>query len=382
MKIAVIGAGHAGVDAAASAQKAGAEVVVFSNERMLPYFRPRLPSVAFGQLAPEEITMHPASWYSDRGIDLRLDAPVEAIDTATLTLTCRGSRDPFDALVLALGATPCTPCVAGLSANMPVFQLWSMKDACRIREQVAPGRRLVIIGGGILGLETALRAHEAGLEVTILERQSRMMPRQFGEEGSKVIQATIEALGIKVMTDVYVDSVSGRGDGIDLRMQGETEISADLLLFSIGAVPNDEMAASAGLETSHGIGVNQFLQTGAARIFAAGDASRLGGRTHCTVRNATAQGKLAGANAVAVLQGGAMQAHREQILPIFFKSPEIELHAAGVPASGALVEERLDDGSIHARYRVVVRDGGRIVGVQMIGTREGFEELAARVISG
>lgn len=382
MKIAVIGAGHAGVEAAGSAQKAGARVVLFSNERMLPYFRPRLPGVAFGQLAPEEITMRPAAWYADRGIDLRLDAPVAAIDPATLTVECRGVRESFDALVLAPGARPRPPCVAGLTPGLPVFQLWSMDVACRIREQVVPGHRLVIVGGGILGLETALRAREAGLEVTLLEHQPRLMPRQFGAEGSRIIQTTLETLGIAVRTDAAVSSVTGRGADLGLCLQGGTEIAAELLLFSIGTLPNDDMAAAAGLEAAHGISVNQFLQIGATRIFAAGDVSLLGGRTHCTVRNAMAQGKLAGTNVVAALQGSAMQPHREQVYPIFFKSPEIELHAAGVPASGALVEERLDDGRDPARYRAVVRDNGRIVGVQMIGTREGFDELAAGVMGG
>ena len=99
----------------------------------------------------------------------------------------------------------------------------------------------------------------------------------------------------------------------------------------------------------------------------------------CSVRNAATQGKLAGANAVAAVSGLALQAHHPQPYPVFFKSPEIELYAIGHPADGTLSEERVDNGQEPLRYRAVVKEGSQTVGVQMVGTREGFDALSADV---
>ena len=379
MKIAVIGAGHAGVEAAASARQAGAEVVLFSNESVLPYFRPRLPGVAFGQLEPGAITMRPREWYDARGIELRLEAAVTSIAPRERGVVSRAGSEKFDALVLASGSVPRLPPVEGLVDDVPFFTLWSLDDAFRIRRFAAPGRRLVVVGGGILGLEAALRGCEAGMRVTVIECLPRLMPLQFGEAAADVICTTLKKCGLQIMTSTRVAGLAEQEEGTALQLTDGTALETDLVLFATGAQPLADLAREAGLSTACGIMVDSFLQTSATGIFAAGDVAQVGGQVQCSVRNAAVQGKLAGANAVAAAAGRPLQAHHPQPYPVFFKSPEIELYAIGRPADGSLSEERLDDGRDPLRYRIVVKEGTRIVGVQMVGTREGFDALAADV---
>jgi NADPH-dependent 2,4-dienoyl-CoA reductase/sulfur reductase-like enzyme len=379
MRIIVIGAGHAGVEAAASARQAGADVVLFSEERSLPYFRPRLPSVAFGQLAPEAIAIHPSAWYAAKGIDLRLDAAVRAIDPVGRTVCSAAGREPYDALVLAAGAVPLMPAIEGLSPDLPLHTLWSQADAARLRGQAASGRHLVVVGGGILGLEAALRAREANLEVTVVERMNRLMPMQFGAAGSAVIQDTLESIGVTVLTDARLMAVDRHAEGVRLMLANREPLQADLMLLAIGARPNLALARAAGLKTDLGICVDGYLQTSASNVFAAGDAAQPGAVPRCSVRSATSQGRLAGANAAAAAAGSPLTRHDNREFPVLFKSRELELCAIGKTVSDLLTESRLDDGVQPSRYQAVVRDGSAVVGVQMIGTREGFDGLASQL---
>jgi NAD(P)H-nitrite reductase large subunit len=379
MKIAVIGAGHAGVEAAASARQAGAEVVLFSSESVLPYFRPRLPGVAFGQLEPGAITMRPQEWYDARGIELRLEAAVTSIVPRERCVVSRAGSEKFDALVLAWGSVPRLPPVEGLVDGVPNFTLWSMDDALRIRKFVAPGQRLVVVGGGILGLEAALRGREAGMQVTVIECLPQLMPMQFGEAAAGVIRATLEQRGLRILTGTRVLGVAGQGIGVALQLADGATLEADMVLFATGAQPQVNLAREAGIETVRGICVDAFLQTGCAGIFASGDVAQVGGQVQCSARSAAAQGKLAGANAAATASGRTLQAHHLQPYPVFFKSPEIELYVIGRTAGGPLTEERLDDAQDPLRYRCVVKDGTETVGVQMVGTREGFDALSCEV---
>jgi NAD(P)H-nitrite reductase large subunit len=379
MRIAIIGAGHAGVEAAASARQAGADVVLFSDESVLPYFRPRLPSVAFGQMTPDAIAIHPLDWYAAKGIELRLDAAVAGLETATRTVLSKAGREVFDAVVLANGAVPRLPGLDGLQPGLPVFTLWNQADAAKLCAQAKPGRRLVVVGGGILGIEAALRACEAGLDCTVLERLPRLMPMQFGETGSAAIRTTLESLGIRIMTGDRLMAIQPRSGGVRL-LRGDAEpVDADCVLFAIGAAPNAAMGRAAGLAVARGICVDEHLQTPSPRIFAAGDVAQLGDTVRCSVRSAAVQGRLAGANAAAAAAGAPLARHENQEYPVFFKSRELELYAIGRTVSDLLVEARLDDGTEPGRHRVVVKDGEAVVGVQMVGTREGFDDLAARM---
>ena len=380
MHIGIIGAGHAGIEAALAARQAGAAVTVFSAEPMLPYYRPRLVAVAMGQVAPEGIAMHPAAWYEERGIRLRM-TPATALDVAARTVVSGGIPEMFDAIVLACGSLPRRPRFSGETSPMPIFTLWSMADATAIRQRVRPGARLVVIGGACLGVETALRASEQKMRVEIVEQMPCLMPLLLGGGAADFLRRQLEARGIRIRAGHAVAAFMEKADGATgVRLDDGTVLDADLVLVCIGASPNVLLARQAGLATARGIQADACLQA-APGIFVAGDVCQAEGHpARGAVREASAQGRLAGCNAAACATGGVLQAFAPTVIPVSVRCAGVEVNVAGQACGEGVSEERLDNGAPGGGFRAVVHhaDGG-IAGVQMIGTREGFDALAAQL---
>jgi nitrite reductase (NADH) large subunit len=379
MRIGIIGGGPAGIEAALAVRHANAEATLFTAEPVLPYFRPRLVGVAMGQVAPDAIAMHPAEWYSERGICLRMGEPVAALDIAARRVqTAAGASTSFDAIVIATGSKPVRPRFAGETSVSPVFTLWSLADANAIRNRAHPGSRLVVIGGGILGLECALRARERQMEVTVVEKLPRLLPMRFGEAASALLQSVLKGKGIsfrigQAVTGIHTTPAS---DGsIRVHLSEGAPIDADLALVCIGAGPDLSLARQAGLATGRGILTDAFLQA-APGIWVAGDVSEAAGRPAIgMVRESAAQGRTAGANVLSGLSGGAQQPFVPEIAPISLHCAGVDLCAAGQVGGVGVFEQRLDNGERAGVLRMVTRNASRLVGVQMIGSREGFEEL-------
>ncbi|MFZ4395360.1 MAG: NAD(P)/FAD-dependent oxidoreductase [Kiritimatiellia bacterium] len=382
MHIGIIGSGHAGIEAAVAARQAGAEATLFSAEEVLPYFRPRLVAVAMGQTASEEIAMHPAAWYEERGIRLRLATPATALDVAARTIVAGGVAETFDALVLACGALPRRPRFPGETPATPIYTLWSMTDAMAIRQQVRAGARLVVMGGSSLGIECAWRACEQQLRVTLVEKLPHLMPQSLGAGAAGFLRQSLEGRGMTVHTGQGVASLAGRTDGAtDLGLEDGTRLAADLILVCIGAAPNLALARGAGLATGRGLQTDACLQA-APGVFVAGDVCEADKRpARGAVREATAQGRLAGANAVACVAGGQLRPFQPVVVPGAVRCTGLEIYVAGVAGGEGLREERLDEaGGRAGGYRAVVRHAdGRVAGVQMVGTREGFDALAGQI---
>jgi len=381
MHIGIIGAGHAGIEAAVAARQAGAEVTVFSAEDVLPYFRPRLVAVAMGQVAPNEIGMHPSAWYEERGIRLRLSTPVTMLDVATRTIVTGEVSERFNAIVLACGASPHRFDVRGKTCDMPIFALWSMADAEKFRQKVRPGARLVVIGGSSLGIECALRANEQRMKVTVLEQMSRLMPRHLGAGAAAFVQQQLEGRGIAIQTDRVLASFGEAADGESLvvRLNDGSALEADLVLVSIGSAPELFLARQSGLATGRGICTDACLQASPG-IFVAGDVCQAAGQpARGVVREAMAQGRLAGTNATAFGSGSALQTFVPLAISTTVHCCGFEINFAG-QAGAALTEDRLDDGAAGNVFRSVTRHAdGTLAGVQMIGTREGIDELVAKI---
>lgn len=380
MRIGIIGAGHAGVEAARVAREAGAAVTLFSAEHVLPYYRPRLVAVAFGQAELSTIHLHPAEWYAGQGIDVRLGTAAESLDVGTRTVVAGGTTHAFDGLVLAPGALPILPPFAR-DAGPTVCPLWSAEQAQAIRARVRSGGRIVVVGGGILGIEAALRALDAGMEVTIVELMDRLMPAQFGEQASTVLLRRLRERHIRVLLGHGIVSVSAGSDTARLTLDDGQTLDAELCLVSIGARPATGLVAPAGLGMARGITVDAFLQTTGAGCFAAGDAIQLAGVTRCSMKEATTQGKVAAFNLVAHLQGRSLQAYQAETSALSFRAKDFEFYSIGQPG-GVGYEDHLLEGSTESVIRALVLKDGLPVGVQMIGSREGFDDYAAAVKRG
>ena len=348
MRIGIIGAGHAGIEAAAAAHTAGADVVVFSDEPVAPYFRPRLVSVAMGQTAPEEIALHPPAWYAARGIVLRRDCAVSALQAADHAVTAGGATERFDALVLACGSQPVRPAFARAAAGLPVFNLWTQREALDIRARVRPGARLVVIGGGLLGVECALRAVAVGAVAILVEQQPCLLPGLLSQGAAAALQQQVSAAGVTVRTGCGVASLAASAAGdIAATLDDGAILEADLVLVCIGAAPRLDLARAAGLATARGVLADTCLQV-APGVFVAGDAAQAGRPAQGVVREAVAQGRLAGANAAAWAGGKTLQ-------PFVPVPPQVSLRCGSVKVELA---RHADDDATGERLRALRPDAG------------------------
>jgi NAD(P)H-nitrite reductase large subunit len=378
MRIGIIGAGHAGFEAAGAASDAGADVVLFGKEKCLPYWRPRLTALAFGQVAPASMFIRPAEWYVTKRIDLRPDAEVSGIDGAGPAVMAGGRIERFDGLILCVGAEPVRP-PSFAAAGLAVSVLWNMAHANALRSRIRAGGTMVIIGGGILGVEAALLAAGFGMHVVVVEKAERLMPAQFGVRASRLLEKRLTSKGIQVLAGRLATHFAPAGnDEAIVTLNDGSVIGPCICLVSIGAAPCLALAVAAGLKTDRGVLVDSSLQTSVPFVFAAGDVAQIGGITRCSIREAVTQGRIAGRNAVAAVRGEPRHEYVPQTLPLMFKSGDFELYTVG-PPGGDEYEEHFLEGSSEDVLRALVRKHGRLCGVQMIGTRHGFDDYLGQL---
>ncbi|WP_344899757.1 NAD(P)/FAD-dependent oxidoreductase [Actinomadura meridiana] len=276
-RIVVVGAGQAGGWTAVALREHGhqGEIVLVGAEAHPPYERPPLSKEFLrGPVPPERVAIKPASHYRDAGIELRLGAEATRLDRRRRTVTLGdGDELGYDRLVLATGSRPRrlpVPCAAAGR----VHHLRDLADADRLRGALASGTRLVVIGGGLIGMEVAAAAAERGLEVTVLERAGRLMERVLPPQVSDYLAGVHAAHGVRVLTGVEIDRVEAPGDEVSVRLGDGRAVAADHAVVGIGAVPNDGLAAAAGLAVRAGVLVDEFGATADPRIYAVGDVAR------------------------------------------------------------------------------------------------------------
>lgn len=374
MRIGIVGAGHAGVEAARHANSRGAQVVLFSQEPVYPYFRPRVVALAFGRVELEGMQLRPQEWYHNNGVDLRLDAPVIHIDIHAKAVTAGDTEELFDALILAAGASPV---LLALTREFPgdVIPLWSAGASLAIRERLRTARDLAIIGGGISGIESALYAREAGVAVTVIEKMERPMAAQFGPRATAILAHWLQERGIRLLTRRSVARLSRKDGRLNVVLDDACELPCDLVLTTVGATRKLELFQKAGIKTEKGIVVDEYLQASVPGVFACGDIAQRDHVRTATVLRAHQHGRGAADNAIAFLQGRPLTYVPEPVSPLSFKHNDIEFHSIGRPAGDNLEEKVLSDNG-ECVYRSILLEDGVLRGVQMIGSHEDFWKLA------
>lgn len=298
-KVVIVGAGIAGVSAAETLHKTDptAEIILISNDSVLPYYRMNLTRYLAGEYKPEELPLHPENWYAENGITLRLNEELSAIDPAAKQITfSSGKTETYDKLILTTGATPFVPPFPGVTKkNVTSLRTW--QDADFILNACKPGDQVVCVGGGILGLENAGGLTRRDVNVTVLEDQPWLLSRQLNEKAARIFEAYIKTIGITARTGVKTQELVG-GEKVDgvLLNTGET-LPARVVMISTGVRSNVAIARSAGLNVNQGIVVDDHMQTSNADIFAAGDAAEHRGIIYGTWGPARAEGITAGSTA-------------------------------------------------------------------------------------
>jgi NAD(P)H-nitrite reductase large subunit len=219
------------------------------------------------------------------------------------------------------------------------------------------------------------------MTVTIIELMDRLMPAQFGAKASAVLLRRLRDRGIHVHLGHGVKATEGDAAAVRLTLGDGHVLESDLCVVSIGARPDFRCARAGGLETDRGLLVDRFLQTRRAGCFAAGDVIQFEGVTRCSMKESTTQGRIAAHNVVAALQGRELHPYQPETSLLSFRSKDFEIYSLGQPG-GVGCEEHLLDGMTESVIRTLIMKDGIPLGVQMIGTREGFDEHAAAIRRG
>jgi 3-phenylpropionate/trans-cinnamate dioxygenase ferredoxin reductase component len=304
-KIVIIGAGQAATQAAISLRAGGfaGKITMLGEERALPYQRPPLSKAYLsGAMSMERVTLKPAESWAEDKVDVIVSTRVTGINRDLKNVTTQDSRRfDYDTLILATGSrVRKIPCAGADLAG--VHYLRTVADVDGLRGAMVAGKKLVVIGGGYIGLEVAAVARKAGLEVTILEAADRVLARVAPPAVSAFFEQLHMDAGVKVITNAKVTAITGDTHVTGVSLADGSVIDADAVLVGIGIIPNAELARDAGIIAPDGIETDKDARTSDPAVFAIGDcASRplvhYGDRRARleSVHNALEQGKLAAA---------------------------------------------------------------------------------------
>jgi len=362
-KIVIVGAGHCAGQLAARLRAEGfeGEVVLVGEERHVPYQRPPLSKqFVAGEVDVDRVHLRPADFYASQNVALELGSRAVAIDRGAHTVTLADGRSlGYDKLVLATGARPRALPVPGVDLA-GVDYLRHLDHANALRERLAPGVRLAVIGGGYIGLELAAVAAQKEMAVSVIEMESRLMSRVAAEPISEFYRQLHGQAGVDVRTGTRVVAFEGTRNVERVILEGDGSVDVDLVTIGIGVEPNVELAVECGLAAADGIEVDAYGRTEDADIYAAGDCSNhpsalYGRRVRLeSVHNAMAQAKVVAANLCA-------KATRYDEVPWFWSDQfDAKLQIAGLsegfdetvlrgdPGAGSFTVFYLEDGVIIA----------------------------------
>lgn len=370
----IVGAGQAGSELAAELRTQGhtGRVVMIGDEAGLPYKRPPL-SKGFltGAIPAEQLLIRNAAVYEKNNIEFIGSTSVTSIDRSAKTVTLSdGQTLAYDKLALTTGGRARPLPVMGAELGN-VLSLRSQVDAERIREQLVAGHRLVIIGGGYIGLEIAAVAIKAGLTVTVLESAPRVLARVTAPEMSAFYTRVHREAGVDIQVGVQIAALENDGKAVSAVILADgNRVAADVVIVGIGLIPNTELATAAGLAVDNGIVVDEYGQTSDPDIVASGDCANrpsplLGGRVRLeSVPNAMDQARHA-----ARLLVGQPKAYDE--LPWFWSDQyELKLQMCGLSSGYDQVVIR---GSTESRaFSTFYLKEGRIIAADAVSQLKDF----------
>jgi 3-phenylpropionate/trans-cinnamate dioxygenase ferredoxin reductase subunit len=379
--IVIIGGGLTAGTTATELRELGhdGEVVILAEESHVPYERPPLSKgLLQGEKSVESTYVQPPEWYAEHNVDLRTGVHVDRIDPhAREVVTDGGATVSFSSLLVATGARP-RRLPLEPTADVAVRTLRSLDDAQDLRAVLGDDRRLLVVGGGWIGMEVAASARQLGTTVTLVEPAEQPLLVALGAEVGARFAAAHRKQGVDLRTDTGFDRLDG---GSAILTDGD-RIDVDVVLVAIGVVPNDELASDAGLDVDNGVLVDAGLRTSADHVFAAGDVAnalhpRLGERIRVEHwQNAISQGKAA-AHALA----GEPVSYDE--LPYFF-TDQYDLGMEYFGHVGAAGFDRLDveDGKEADSFACFWWRGDRLVAAMHVNEWDRSDELRGRVHGG
>ncbi len=374
MRTLIIGNNVAGTNLAKALRdgEPDAEVLIVTEEGTPYYARPKLIDYIAGEVEEDGLLFYQLDWYDKNKIGLVLDARVDQIDRASKKILVDDDWISYDKLVLANGSSAFMPPFKGLPKER-VFSLRTLEDAKAIRAAASQARSVVVIGGGLLGLETA-RALAKGfpeVKVTVLEYAEHLLMRQLDHEGAAILQKWIEGLGTSVLTHAETEEVLGGDTVTGVKLKDGRTIDCDMIVISAGARANISLAKDAGLEVNRGVVVDSSLRTSDPDIYAIGDVAEFEGRTWGIIPTALEQARVAakkvigadGPEYVGTIPSNTLKVMGIDVTSIGTVRSEHELPTPGFEE----IRATTPDGKVYKKF--VVKDGA-LIGAVLLGTRK------------
>jgi nitrite reductase (NADH) large subunit len=337
-------------------------IAVIGDEPRLAYNRVLLSSVLAGETASHDIELRPATWWRDRGVTLKYGCRATEIDVGRREVKIENEESvPFSKLILTTGSSPLRLNVPGADlAGVHTFR--DSRDVDLLLTLAAQKKRVVVVGGGLLGLEAAYGLAQAGAPVTLVHLMDRLMERQLDAPAAELLKSLVERKGIEILLNANTARIHGatRVEGVELADGGR--LDADAVIFAAGIRPNVALAREAGIAVNRGIVVDDCLQTGAADIFAIGECAEHRGICYGLVEPAYEQARvlarhLAGGDAY---YGGSVVATNLKVSGVSVFSAGDFIGADG---SETIVLSDLNCGT----YKKLVISEGRLTGAVLIG---------------
>jgi nitrite reductase (NADH) large subunit len=337
-------------------------VAVIGDEPRLAYNRVLLSSVLAGETGSHEIELKPAEWWRDRGVTVRCGARVTAIDTGRRELKIAGEESvAYSRLVLATGSTPLRLGVPG--ADLPgVHTFRDTRDVDLLLSLAAAKKRVVVIGGGLLGLEAAYGLAKAGAPVTLLHLMDRLMERQLDAPAADLLKTLVERKGIRVRLDASTARIQGEARVEAVELADGSCIAADAVIFAAGIRPNVALAKEAGIAVNRGIVVDDALQTAMPDVFALGECAEHRGTCYGLVEPAYEQARV-----LARHLAGRPASYRGSVVATNLKVSGVSVFSAGDFMGGGGSESLVLSDRRRGTYKKLVIADGRLVGAVLVG---------------
>jgi nitrite reductase (NADH) large subunit len=368
----IIGNGIAANTAAENIRKhdQNGAIIMLTREKYFFYYLPALPEYLAGEKQLQNITIHNEDWYKQNTITLHRETDITVIDPKKKTAIAQDGRTfTYDKLLLATGGYSFVPPIKGVPAD-GVFSLRTLDDANAIKERAQQAKKMVLIGGGLVGLEAGNGLRKLGIQVRVVEFFNRLLPRQMDTEGAALLQKQMEKMGFSFYLGAKTRDIVREGSGFAVNLEDGEKIAADMVLVSAGVRPEVTLAKSLGLEIDKGVKVDDTMKTGIDDIYAAGDLIEHRGRFYGIWPASMEQGMAAGLS-----MAGKEVKYEGTVLANSLKVVGIDLVAAGEIDAEGKCEAIVKKDAAGTMYRKVVLQDNKIIGSILFGNIAGSDAI-------
>jgi len=363
-KMIIIGDGIAAISAIKAIREIDLDSYIYliGEEKFYPYNRIRLSKGIFDEIEENKILLQKKEWYEQNNVQIRTDTRAVNINVDTQeVLLSDGSNIKYDKLLIANGASNSTPPIDGIGKN-GVYTLRGLNDALNIKNSLIESEQVILVGGGIQGLEMAWILHQHGKKVLIVELLSRIMPHQLDDKASLIVKNIIQGYDIQVLNNTAVKEILGNTKVEGILTDGNMELKSNMVIYSTGIKPNIDLVENTKIETGRGILVSNRMETNIKNIYAAGDIAEFNNHIAGLWNIAIAQGKVSGYNIA------GKETVYEKITPVTtLNAFNISLFSMGCIDETNFTKVLVDEDVSKNQYKKIFITNNKIVGAIVIG---------------